>query len=122
MKKVIALLLVSMASCKVAQKTAIPAWTPYNETEELAKNATHESQRMRYKLIQSRNLDKNNLWKSIGPQLTNFSETDYQRLKPLILEQDIPTLQAHIKSGKLTYEKLTQWYLYRMVTFENDRD
>lgn len=120
MKKVIVLLLVSMASCKVAQKTTIPAWTPYNESEELAKNATHESPRMRYKLIQSRNLDKNDLWKNVAGQLTNFTEADYQRLKPLILEQDIPTLQAHIQAGKLTYEKLTQWYLYRIVTYEND--
>lgn len=122
MKKVIVLCLISMASCKVARKTAIPVWTPYNESEELAKNATHESPRLRYKLIQSRNLDKNELWKNTAGQLTNFTETDYQRLKPLILEQDIPTLQAAIQSGKLTYEKLTQWYLFRIVTYENDRN
>ena len=121
MKKTIVLLLISLASCKVAQKTTIPAWTPYDESDELAKNAKHESPRMRYKLIQSRNLDKNELWKQIAGQLTNFRATDYQALKPLILEQDIPTLQANIQSGKLTYEKLTQWYLYRIATFENDR-
>ncbi len=122
MKKLFVLLLLVTASCKVAQKTTIPAWTPYNESEELAKNASHESQRMRYKLIQSKNLDKNDLWKSIAPQLANFSEVDYQRLKPLILEQDIPTLQAHIRAGKLSHEKLTQWYLYRIATYENDRN
>jgi amidase len=121
MKQVFVLLLLVTASCKVSQKTTIPAWTPYNESEELAKNASHESQKMRFKLIQSKNLDKNELWKSISPQLANFSESDYQRLKPLILEQDIPALQANIQAGKLTYEKLTQWYLYRIATLENDR-
>ena len=120
MKKLTVLLLLSLASCKT-QKTTIPAWTPYDESDELAKNAKNESPRLRYKLIQSRNLDKNELWKSIAGQLTNFGATDYQALKPLILEQDIPTLQASIEAGKLTYEKLTQWYLYRIATLENDR-
>ena len=122
MKQLFVLLLLVTASCKVAQKTTIPAWTPYNESEELAKNASHESQRMRFKLIQSKNLDKNELWKNITPQLATFSDGDYQRLKPLILEQDIPTLQAHIRAGKLSHEKLTQWYLYRIATYENDRN
>jgi hypothetical protein len=35
-------------------KTVIPAWAPYDETEELAKNATNASPRMQYKLIQSK--------------------------------------------------------------------
>lgn len=121
MKKLIVLLLISLASCKT-QKTTIPAWTPYDELDELAKNAKNESPRLRYKLIQSRNLEKNELWKSIASQLKNFTATDYQALKPLILEQDIPTLQANVQSGKLTYEKLTQWYLYRIALYENDRN
>ena len=120
MKKLIVLLLISLVSCKT-QKTTLPAWTPYDESDELAKNAKNESPRLRYKLIQSRNLDKNELWKSIAGQLKHFTATDYQALKPLILEQDIPTLQASIRAGKLTYEKLTQWYLYRIATLENDR-
>ena len=125
MKKAIVLLLTTLVSCQVAQKTqktTLPAWTPYDESAEVATTTTHESQRMRFKLIQSRNLDKNGLLQQIAGQLTNFTAADYQRLKPLILEQDIPTLQAHIQAGKLTYEKLTQWYLYRIATYENNRD
>ncbi|WP_019989973.1 amidase family protein [Rudanella lutea] len=121
MRKTTVLILLTLASCKVAQKATIPAWQPYDETAELAKNANHESTRLRYKLIQSRNLDKNTFWKTISPQLGRFSEADYQALKPLILEQDILTLQGHIRTGKLTYEKLTQWYLYRIAQFENNR-
>jgi len=77
---------------------------------------------MQYKLIQSKFLDKNEIWKSVADQIAYFSEAEYQTLMPLILEQDILTMQRHIKTGKLTYEKLTQWYLYRIVKYENDKD
>jgi len=115
------LLLTVMISCTSVQKTTIPAWMPYDETEELAKNAKNESTRLRYKMIQSKILDKNELWKNVAAQMKGFTEKNYEALKPLILEQDIPTLQSHIKSGKLSYEKLTQWYLFRIVKFENDK-
>ncbi len=104
------------------QTFTIPEWKSYNESEELAQNATHESSRMRYKLIQSKILDKNDIWKNVAPQISNFSEEDYQKLTPLILEQNIPTIQNHIKEGSLSYEKLVQWYLYRIVKYENDRE
>ena len=122
MKKILFLSLFFILACKPTQKTVIPAWVPYDETEELAKNATHASTRMQYKLIQSKILDKNAIWKNIAQQLGSFSEADYQRLKPFILEQNIPTIQSHIQSGSLSYEQLTQWYLYRIVKFENDKD
>jgi amidase len=32
-----------------------------------------------------------------------------------------PTIQSHIQSS-LSYETLTQWYLYRIVKYENDKD
>ena len=121
MKIGILLLLICTISCTAVKKATIPAWMPYDESGELAKNAKNENTRLRYKLIQSKILDKNELWKNIAPQIKGFTEQDYEGLKPLILEQDIPTLQAHIRSGKLSYEKLTQWYLFRMVKFENDK-
>lgn len=102
--------------------THIPPWRPYDESEELAANANHPSKKMQFKLIQSKLMDKNEIWKIVSDQLCDFTEEKYQALKPFILEQDIPTLQTHIKFGILTYETLTQWYLYRIVKFENDRD
>ncbi|RTZ08128.1 amidase [Flavobacterium bomense] len=122
MKKILFLSLFFILACKPTQKTVIPAWAPYDETEELAKNATNASTKMQYKLIQSKILDKNTIWENIAQQIGAFSEDDYQRLKPLILEQNIPTIQSNIKSGSLSYETLTQWYLYRIVKYENDKD
>ena len=108
-------------ACKTPD-TVISEWTPYDESEELLENANHESVKMRYKLIQSKILDKNELWKNVAHQISDFSEEDYQRLKPFILEHNIPNIQSSIESGDLTYEKLTQWYLYRIVKYENDKD
>jgi amidase len=122
MKKVIFLLLVFIVSCQQQPKTVISSWEAYDESEELAENSDNKSQKLRYKLIQSRVLDKNEIWKNVADQISNFSEEDYQALMPFILEQDIPTIQSHILSGELTYEKLTQWYLYRIVKYENDKE
>lgn len=95
-------------------------WKPYDETAELQANQTHENQRMQFQLIQSKLLDKNDLWVTYEKALNRFGEDQYQALKPLIIEQDIPTLQSHIKSGLLSYEKLTLFYLYRIRKLESD--
>ena len=120
MKYLFLYLLICFISCSPSQKTIVPSWIPYDETEEIAKSAKNESSRLRYKLIQSKIIDKNALWKNVAGQMKGFTKQEYEVLMPLILEQDIPTIQSHIKLGKLTYEKLTQWYLFRIVKFEND--
>ena len=119
------ILLVFLLACKPSTKTTdakmiIPEWVSYDESAQLLANENHENPRMRYKLIQSKFLDKNKIWQRLEGQLDNFSLEDYNRLKPMILEQDISTLQQHISAGKMTYEQLTQWYLYRILKFEND--
>lgn len=119
-KLILPFLLIAIISCTPEPKTVIQLWTPYDESVELAENASHESRRMRYKLIQSQVADKNVMWNNVADQIANFSEEDYQSLKPFILDQNIPTLQSHVKSGKFSYEQLTQWYLYRIVKYEND--
>jgi amidase len=122
MKNTILILLLFTLACSQKPKSVISKWVPYDESAELALNAGHESRKMRFKLIQSKVLDKNDLWEKVSPQIRNFSEEDYQKIKPLIFEQDIPTIQSHIHSGALTYEALAQWYLYRIVKYENNKD
>lgn len=122
MKILIALFLTAFVSCTSSQKMTIPKWKTYDETEDVAKNANNANSRLRYRLIQSKILDKNILLENVHSQMNGFTEKDYESLSPLILEQDILTLQSHITTGKLTYEKLTQWYLFRIAKFENDRN
>lgn len=94
----------------------------YDESIEIAESADHEKERMRFKLIQSKVGDKAELWKNIEKQLKGFSEDDYNALKPLIFNKSIPDLQQEIGKGELTYKKLTQWYLHRILIYENSRD
>ncbi|WNB17152.1 amidase family protein [Marivirga arenosa] len=120
MKKIFYLLILGLWACEEKPKTTIDTWVPYDETAIIEKNADHESRFMRYKLIQSKISDRNDLWAQIEPQISDFSLKDYEKLKPIILEQDMMSLQNAIDEGKLSYKQLTQWYLYRIVIFEND--
>jgi amidase len=95
-------------------------WTPYDQAEELSENIDHPIRRMQYKLIQSKFLDKNKVWESAYDQLKTFSDQDYEALFPFIYEKTIPEIQSSITLGLLTYEKLTQWYLYRILKYESN--
>jgi amidase len=120
MRKIFYLLILSFWACDEKSETTIDTWVPYDETAIIAKNSDHESEYMRYKLIQSNVSDRNDLWKQIEPQISDFEAEDYERLKPFILEQDMMSIQNAILEDKLSYKELTQWYLYRIVLFEND--
>ena len=71
-------------------------------------------------ILDSKNLTKAQIWERISPQMLSFTEADYNRLKPLVLEQDIMTLQQHISDGKFNYEELTKFYLYRIRKFDRE--
>ncbi len=120
MKKLYYLLILGLWACDEKPETKIDTWIPYDETAIISKNTDHESQYLRYKLIQSKVTDRNDLWKQIEPQINDFSAEDYERIKPLVLEQDMMSMQNAVSEGKLSYKELTQWYLYRIVLFEND--
>ncbi|UCD59747.1 MAG: amidase [Flavobacteriaceae bacterium] len=124
MKKQIFLLgLLVIISCKETKNmdySSVVLWKDYDESSEIATNQEHEKSRMQYKLIQSRVSDKNEIFRPLYHEVVEMSEAEYEQLKPLILEQDIPTIQQHINDGKFTYEKLVRFYLYRIYLFELD--
>lgn len=105
-------------------KSIVPnkTWTAYDETSQLASFASKEDESMRFKLIQSKNLDKNEIFKSIYKQIVDFTEDDYMQLLPYILDKDILSIQNSIDAKKLNYEKLTKWYLYRILKFESNQE
>ena len=121
MKHILLITLLGILSCKQPTPQSIELKDSYDEAAELQANSDHQNPRMRYKLIESKVLDKKNIWNTIDSQLDDFSQEEYTKLKPFIFEQDILTIQGHIKDGKLTYKKLTQWYLYRIRMYEKDR-
>jgi amidase len=95
-------------------------WTPYNDSAEVAGNADHPLPRMRYKLIQSRVLDKNDVFLPLYPEVRKMTAEAYARLKPMILEKSIPEVQAHIQNGDFSYEDLCRFFLYRIYKYELD--
>ena len=64
----------------------------------------------------------NEIFKSIYNQIGDFSEEDYMELLPYILDKNILSIQNSIDIKKLNYEKLTKWYLYRILKFESDKE
>jgi len=122
MRLSIILCLMLFSACNPSKKNTDIEWLRYDESKEIEANQSHENGRMKFKLIQSKHLDKAKLWNTINDQILDFHEDDYLRLKPLILERNILELQKFIDSEKMSYKQLTQWYLYRILKFENTRD
>ncbi len=123
-KTLLAVLLIPfLFSCKEVKKEVqeeVVLWTPYDDSAEVDANQDHEIERMRYKLIQSKVLDKNEVFRPLYSEVSKMTNGEYEALKPLVLETNIPTLQSHIVDGRLSYEKLVLFYLYRIYRYELD--
>lgn len=113
-------LLFLISSCEKKETPVL--FTPYDETSEIAEQQKHEIERMKFKLIQSKYLDMNAVFKPFEEELSYFSEKDYESLKPYIIEKDIPSLQNSVKNKILTYEKIVLFYLYRIRKYESNND
>ncbi|TMM55981.1 amidase [Maribacter algarum] len=124
MKKLILIPILLIAfSCKEepkVEKEEIILWESYNDSTEVAANLNHEKERMRYKHIQSKILDKNEVFLPLYDEVSKFSEEQYQALKSSILEQNIFDIRKQIEDGKFKYEDLVLFYLYRIYKYELD--
>ena len=116
----IVLLVLFASSCK--QKESPVTFTKYDETSEIAAQQNHEINRMRFKLIQSKYLDMNDVFKPFEEDLAYFSEEYYQNLIPFILEKDIPSIKEYVNNRILSYERIVLFYLYRIRKFECNSD
>ncbi|MBR9846537.1 MAG: amidase [Algicola sp.] len=75
-----------------------------------------------FKILDSEIISNEGIWETLDEQMADFSEEKYTALKPLILNQDIPTLQKHMSDGKLSYEVLVKFYLFRIKMFDREND
>jgi len=71
-----------------------------------------------FKVLDSKYINVENLWAPFKRDMEGFTEEQYNSLKPLIIERDIPTLQKEINQGQLSYENLVKFYLYRIRKFD----
>ena len=119
------LLLVCLFSCKEESTSTtttnqeIPEETSSIQTDSLRTEDDTDDFR-EFKVLDSKYIDVTATWAPFEDDLEDFPEGTYVDLKPLIMEQDIPTLQNHIKEGRLTYEALTKFYLYRIRKFDRE--
>ncbi|SHH35296.1 amidase family protein [Winogradskyella jejuensis] len=122
-------LLLFIFSCKDASKSN-EARTPITESETVVDNtktdddlsAISTKDFREFKVLDSKLITKAEIWERINPQMEDFKEADYNRLKPMVLESDMMTLQKHIADGKFNYEQLTKFYLYRIRKFDREND
>ena len=124
-KLILLLCCITFSSCieqLTTEKKVITLWKAYSDSIEVAANKDHENIRMRYRLIQSKILDKNAVFRPLYDEVSKLSEAEYQALKPLILEQNINTIQSYVAKGYFSYEKLVLFYLYRIYKYELDNE
>ncbi|AXT19478.1 amidase [Flavobacteriaceae bacterium AU392] len=120
MKKLILLFLVvfTIVSCKKDTK----------QTEEIPEDAKIEASDIEvkdfreFKVLDSKYITSSDVMKTVESDLKGFTEEDYNRLKGLIIDKDIPRLQNHILTGRLTYENLTKFYLYRIKKYDRNNE
>jgi amidase len=93
---------------------------PSNESSDLSAISTKDFRE--FKVLDSNHLTKAEIWAEINPQMEAFTEEDYLRLKPLILEKSIQHLQEQIVKEKFSYTELTMFYLYRIRKFDREND
>ncbi|MFK7834320.1 MAG: amidase family protein [Winogradskyella sp.] len=116
------LILFVVFSCKKnnSSDARVPIETSETEAQSSDISAISTKDFREFKVLDSEHVTKAALWATMNPQMSHFKEVDYKRLKPLILDQDITTLQEYIEKGKLTYTDLTLFYLYRIRTFDRE--
>ena len=124
-KKIVAIICLAtlLLACK-KEKTypSFNKWQAYDETELIEESQKNENPSLRYKLIQSKISDKNDLLNVVQPQLENFTEDTYKKIAPFVFEKSIAEIQEFIEADKISYKLLTQWYLYRIVITETNAD
>ena len=75
-----------------------------------------------FKVLDSKYIESDSIWAPFHKELETFSDKRYSELLPLILDQDIPTLQKSIRLGDFSYEELVLFYLKRIQKYDRNND
>lgn len=109
-------------SCKETSKVTDSNESPSAQEASSDLSAISTKEFREFEVLDSRFISRLDIWTSLNASMSDFTEDDYNRLKVLILDQDIPTIQSHVVSRKLSYEELTKFYLYRIRAFDREND
>ncbi|MBC8757489.1 amidase [Kordia sp. YSTF-M3] len=75
-----------------------------------------------FKVLDSENIENQTIWSSLDQEMNDFSEAEYEKLKPHILEKNILELHKNRTQGIFTYETLVKFYLYRIKKYDRDNE
>ena len=75
-----------------------------------------------FKVLDSKFITNKEIWEALENELLDFTEAKYNTMKSLVLEKDISTLQQYVAKGKLTYEALVKFYLFRIRKFDRENE
>lgn len=97
-----------------------------NDSRNLEDSATNQDTaavvEREYKVLDSKNIDKDIQWAPFREEMATFTEDRYQMLSPLIMDKTIPEIQNSIRTGDFTYEELVKFYLQRIRTYDRDNN
>ena len=113
------ILIILISSCN---QNLIDKWQNYDESDEIKTNSKLENKRLQFKRIQSISNDKNKLINGFEKEISDFIDSEYELVKALVYEKSIPDIQQNIIDGKLTYYKLSLFYLSRIYLIEFDQE
>jgi len=115
MKKIILFLLVLLSvSCKDNKQGT--------SSVKIVQDTTKVSEESEYKVLDSKFIRNDSLWAPFKANLAAFPDARYTQLLPLILDQNIPSLQKSVKNGQFSYEELVLFYLYRIKNYDREND
>jgi amidase len=114
---ILSCLVLCVVSCKTSRENTTNDIEVSNDLSAISTKDFRE-----FKVLDSKYINTSELWNVFNEDLEDFTETTYNELKPLVLDQDIPTIQKHIYTRKLSYEQLTKFYLYRIRQFDRENE
>ncbi len=88
----------------------------------MAQDTTKVSDFREFKVLDSKYIVTDSLWAPFEKELAAFSEERYTELLPLILDQDIPSIQKAVRLGNFSYEELVLFYLKRIQKYDRNND
>ncbi|GGE01062.1 amidase family protein [Planktosalinus lacus] len=91
-------------------------------SSEKQKDQINTQDELSFKVIDSKYLNSEAMWKPFEKELQSFSDERYHTLRSYILEKDIPTIQKYIANGVFSYEELTLFFLKRIQLYDRNND
>ncbi|WP_430412380.1 amidase family protein [Kordia sp.] len=92
------------------------------EKEESDISAISAKELTDFKVLDSKVIDNQLFLSSLAAEMESFTESDYQKLKPYILEKNILELHKSRVAQIFTYETLVKFYLYRIKKYDRNNE